>query len=58
MNRLKITLILILSLVFVAEGYSQRGTVIRGRIIDKSDQVAVIGATIIEYDKDDQWIHH
>lgn len=57
MKKLRITLILILSITFLAEGYSQRGTVLRGRIIDKSDQMAVIGATIIEYDQDNRTIN-
>jgi TonB-linked SusC/RagA family outer membrane protein len=57
MKKIKTILILLLTMALFTEGYSQKGTVIRGRIIDKSDNTAVIGANIIEYDKDNRIIN-
>ena len=35
----------------------QQETVIRGRVIDKNERVSVIGANVIEYDKDNRVIN-
>jgi TonB-linked SusC/RagA family outer membrane protein len=50
-------LILLLALFSFSVAYSQQRTVIRGRVIDKSDKTGVIGANIIEYDKDNRVIN-
>src|SRR4030042_1240161 len=57
MNNMKQTIVLILALFLFASGYSQGKTIIRGRIIDKSDNSTIIGANIIEYDEDNRVIN-
>ncbi len=51
------TIILILALFYSVGAYSQDRTIIRGRIIDKSDNTTIIGANIIEYDSDNRVIN-
>ena len=52
-------LVILLACLFlgVAEVYSQQGRIIRGRVTDSEDKIAVIGANIIEYDKDNRIIN-
>jgi TonB-linked SusC/RagA family outer membrane protein len=57
MKELKKALILVLALYGFVFAYSQEGTVIRGRVIDKRERVSVIGANVIEYDKDNRVIN-
>jgi TonB-linked SusC/RagA family outer membrane protein len=53
----KATLLITLALINIAIVYAQQKTVIRGRVIDKNDKSAVVGANIVEYDKDNRVIN-
>jgi TonB-linked SusC/RagA family outer membrane protein len=44
-------------LMGIVEGYSQESRIIRGRVTDSTDNTAVIGANIIEYDDEDRIIN-
>jgi TonB-linked SusC/RagA family outer membrane protein len=57
MKEIKKALILLLALYSFAVAYSQQETVIRGRVIDKRERISVIGANVIEYDKDNRVIN-
>jgi hypothetical protein len=57
MKNIKKTIILVLALLGSISAFSQGGTIIRGRIIDISDKSTIIGANIIEYDKDNRVIN-
>ncbi len=50
-------LFLLLALFSFTVAYSQQRAVIRGRVIDKIDKTGVIGANVIEYDKDNRVIN-
>ena len=54
---MKMTIILFLTLLSIPTAFAQQGVIIRGRIIDNSDKTTIIGANIIEYDKDDRIIN-
>ena len=54
MKKIKITIILILILCSFVEAYSQTKTIIRGKVIEQKNKLAVIGAAIIESDKDNR----
>lgn len=56
MKRIKLILTLALSLCCFFHVAAQNKTIIRGRIIDKTDGQPVIGATIIEYDANERII--
>jgi len=57
MKKIRTVLILAFSLLSLIEVYAQQSKIIRGRVIDGSDQMAVIGANVIEYDKDNRIIN-
>jgi TonB-linked SusC/RagA family outer membrane protein len=57
MNMLKKTILLLLALGCTFQLYPQDKKIIRGRVIDKADKLAVIGANVIEYDKDNRIIN-
>jgi len=57
MKRTRAILTVFLALLTVQFAYSQQNRIIRGRIVDKGDKSAVIGANIIEYDKDNRIIN-
>ena len=57
MKNIKKAVIFILALISSVGAFSQGKTVIRGRIIDISDKSTIIGANIIEYDKDNRVIN-
>jgi ribosomal protein L35AE/L33A len=48
------TLIFLLFFVTFNTLSAQQSLIVRGRVYDKSDNTALIGATAIEYDKDDR----
>jgi hypothetical protein len=50
-------LILLVALFSFTVVHSQQRTVLRGRVIDSKDKTGVIGANIIEYDKDNRVIN-
>ena len=56
MKRIKLLLTVALSLLCFFHVTAQEKTIIRGRVIDKNDGLAVIGATIIEYDNNERVI--
>jgi len=53
----KKAIILFLTLGFAIQAFPQEKKIIRGRIIDKGDKTAVIGANVIEYDKENRIIN-
>lgn len=53
MKKINITIILIFALFSFIEGFAQGGkAVVRGRVLDKGDKSPVVGATVVEMDKD------
>ncbi len=50
MKRIKIIPVIALVLFSCVEALSQEKSVIRGRVIDQSDRMVIIGANVIEYD--------
>jgi TonB-linked SusC/RagA family outer membrane protein len=56
MKNIKKTIILVLALFSFIQVYSQDKVVIRGRVINKTDKTAIIGANVIEYDSGDRVI--
>ncbi len=57
MKHIKKTVIFVLALFSFIQAFSQEKVIIRGRIIDKKDKSTIIGANIIEYDKDNRIIN-
>lgn len=53
----KAILLTILTLFSFALVYAQQKVIIRGRVIDKIDKSAIVGANIVEYDKDNRVIN-
>ena len=56
MKKIKKTILLILALFSFAGAFAQTKTIIRGKVIDEKDKSAIIGATIVESDKDNRVI--
>lgn len=54
MKNIKNTIILIIALCTYMGAYSQTKTTIRGKVIDQKDKSSIIGATIIESDKNNR----
>lgn len=52
MKKIKITIILIMALFSFIDGFAQGRTVVRGRVVDQADKSPIIGATVVEMDKD------
>ena len=57
MKKIKSTIILIIALFSFTTVLAQEKTIIRGRVIDKTDKSAVIGANVVEYDKGNRVIN-
>jgi TonB-linked SusC/RagA family outer membrane protein len=57
MKKIRKTTLLLLALSYFAIAYAQQKTIIRGRVIDKNDKSTIIGANVIEYDKDNRIIN-
>jgi len=57
MKKIKNTIILILALFSFVGAYSQTKTTIRGKVVDQNDKSAVVGATIVESDKDNRVVN-
>jgi len=57
MKKIKNTIILILALFSFVGAYSQTKTVVRGKVIDQKDKSAVVGATVVESDKDNRVVN-
>lgn len=57
MKKIKNTIILIFALFSFVGAYSQTKMVVRGRVIDQKDKSEVIGATVVESDKDNRVVN-
>lgn len=57
MKNIKKTIILILALCSFTGAFSQTKTIIRGKVIDQKDKSAVIGATVVESDKQNRVVN-
>jgi len=57
MKNIKKTIILILALCSFSGAFSQTKTIIRGKVIDQKDKSAVIGATVVESDKENRVVN-
>ncbi len=57
MKRIKSVIILIVALFNFATVFAQEKTIIRGRVIDSKDKSTIIGANVVEYDKDNRVIN-
>jgi TonB-linked SusC/RagA family outer membrane protein len=57
MKNIKKTIILILALCSFVGAYSQTKITIRGKVIDQKDKSTIIGATIVESDKDNRVVN-
>jgi TonB-linked SusC/RagA family outer membrane protein len=57
MKKIKNIILLILALFCFVGAYSQTKTIVRGKVIDQKDKSAVVGATIVESDKDNRVVN-
>jgi TonB-linked SusC/RagA family outer membrane protein len=57
MKKIRITIILIVALCNFSIAFAQERTILRGRVIDKSDKTTIIGATVVEYDTEDRVVN-
>lgn len=57
MKKIKSVIILIIALFNLTTVFAQEKTILRGRVIDSTDKTTVIGANIVEYDKDNRVIN-
>jgi TonB-linked SusC/RagA family outer membrane protein len=57
MKKIKSAIILIIALFNLTTVFAQEKTIIRGRVIDSKDKSTVIGANVVEYDKDNRVIN-
>jgi len=57
MKKIKSTIFLFIALFSFAVATAQEKTIIRGRVIDSTDKSTVIGANVVEYDKDNRVIN-
>lgn len=54
---LKRTIIMLVALGFALQAFPQERKIIRGRIVDKTDNLAVIGVNVVEYDSEDRTVN-
>jgi len=57
MKKIKSAIILTIALLSLNPVFAQEKTILRGRVIDKNDKTTVIGANVVEYDKDNRVIN-
>ncbi len=57
MKTTRLVILLTCLLFSFTEAVSQQSRIIRGRVVDSGDRTAVIGANVIEYDKDNRIIN-
>lgn len=57
MKKLKKTILLIFAIFSFVGAYSQTKPTIRGKVVDSKDKVGIVGATIIESDKDNRVVN-
>lgn len=56
MNKFKSAIFLIIGLLSLTTVFAQQKTIIRGRVIDSKDKTTIIGANVVEYDKEERVI--
>ncbi len=57
MKEIRKVLLLFLALLNFTVSMAQEGIVIRGRVLDKNEGVSVIGANVVEYDKENRVVN-
>jgi TonB-linked SusC/RagA family outer membrane protein len=57
MKKIKSAIILIIALFSLNTVFAQEKTILRGRVIDGNDKSTIIGANVVEYDKDNRVIN-
>jgi len=57
MKKIKSIIFLLIVLGSVTTGFAQQKTIIRGRVFDSTDKTTVIGANVVEYDKENRIIN-
>ena len=57
MKNIRKVIILLLFAISFIDASAQQKSILRGRIIDKNDQTTIIGANVIEYDKDNRVVN-
>jgi len=57
MSMLRKTILLFWVSLLTLQGFSQSSNIIRGRVVDQADGLAVIGANVIEYDAENRIIN-
>jgi TonB-linked SusC/RagA family outer membrane protein len=57
MKKIKSAIILIIAIFSLTTVFAQEKTILRGRVIDSTDKTTVIGANVVEYDKDNRVIN-
>jgi len=57
MKNIKSAIILVIALFSLSTVFAQEKLILRGRVIDSNDKSTVIGANVVEYDKDNRVIN-
>ncbi|HSM48942.1 MAG TPA: SusC/RagA family TonB-linked outer membrane protein, partial [Draconibacterium sp.] len=57
MKKIKSAIILTIALFSLTTVFAQEKTILRGRVIDQNDKSTIIGANVVEYDKDNRVIN-
>jgi len=57
MNKLKSIIFIIIALCSFTTVFAQQKIIIRGRVVDSADKSTIIGANVVEYDKDNRVIN-
>ena len=57
MKKIKSAIILVVTIFSFISVSAQQKTILRGRVIDKADKTTIIGANIVEYDKEDRVVN-
>ncbi len=57
MKKIKSAIILVVTIFSFISVSAQQKTILRGRVIDKADNTTIIGANIVEYDKEDRVVN-
>ncbi|MFW5762306.1 MAG: carboxypeptidase-like regulatory domain-containing protein, partial [Cyclobacteriaceae bacterium] len=57
MKRIKTAILFLTALCSFFVANAQEETIIRGRVIDKSDNTTIIGANVVEYDEENRVVN-
>lgn len=57
MKKIKSAIFLIIAIFSMSAVFAQEKTILRGRVIDGADKTTIIGANVVEYDKDNRVIN-